>query len=127
MASEDDNFIKRNGSKFMHRVNWQSFATYLLASILSFAAIGGVYVTTVDNRIEQNKAHVERVDQKTGENSEKIASLLAGQAASVTAVARLEERIAALVATQQAQGETLQRIEALLQEMARDSYGPPRR
>lgn len=110
----------------LRNVQWLSFGLYLLASGIMFAAMAGAAVTLVDSRIERNVEHLDRVDNMLGLHREKIASMLASQAATETAAARLEERIAALVETQRAQGETLQRIESLLQEMARDAYENPR-
>lgn len=127
MANNDQNVLVRNGTKFMHSVNWQSFATYFFASLLSFAMVLGGYVITVDNDIEKNAAHVVRVETKVNEHRAQIAALLATQNAANQAAAVLGERISALKETQQTQGETLLRIEGLLQQALRENFAPRQR
>lgn len=104
----------------MRRVSWVRFALTLFASSISFAAIGGAYVTVIDARIEQNRSHLERVDATIAVHGERLAGMRASQSATETAAARMEERLSA-------QAETLNRIESLLERFLSENYGPVQR
>lgn len=122
MASENGNgygWTREEWRMFLRRVSLVRFALMLVASAISFAAIGGAYVTILDARIEQNRAHLDRVDATISLHREQIAGMRVSQSATETAAARLEERMTA-------QGATLARIEKLLERLTREPYGPPR-
>lgn len=116
MAHENANGLSDvQWRQILRQVSWARFALTILASSASFAAIGGIYITTVDHRIEKNQAHLERVDAALTTHSSKIAGMSASQAATETAAARLEERLTA-------QGRTLNRIESLLETLLNENY-----
>ncbi len=118
MAHENGNgygLTKQQWSQVLQRAGWLRFLLHIVAAAISFAAIGGIYATTMDHRIEKNASHLNRVDTELSEHGRNIASMQASQAATETAAARLEERLTA-------QGRTLSRIEGLLETLLEESY-----